>query len=302
VVRRLIVLDGPSRPREFIPEGDVLEIGRSLEVDLVLPDRSVSRHHAVLRRRGGELVVEDAGSTFGTFVNGRPLRSGIPLALEDGDVIQCGQVRVICRFEEERATPAEALRDASFAARANARILLLEDGLVRREPIARAATLIGCSVHCDVRLCDGSGPLEQARIRASAERFVLEPRGTEPPLLDEAQTPVVEPADLPSSSAVVLRGGQMLFLYDFAAGDVPVADPLRDLGRRRLLRLAARWTGIPRRDLARLAGRRRRIGQELGEILVERGLLTPLTWIVIRSRIIRAGGGTWWSRPSPSGA
>lgn len=45
-------------------------VGRAPESDIVLSDPSVSRHHALLDVRSGTLIVRDAGSTNGTFVNG----------------------------------------------------------------------------------------------------------------------------------------------------------------------------------------------------------------------------------------
>jgi len=44
-------------------------IGRQ-DADLVLQDPEVSRRHALLRRSGKTVVVEDLDSTNGTFVNG----------------------------------------------------------------------------------------------------------------------------------------------------------------------------------------------------------------------------------------
>ena len=82
---KLVVEDSdilaPSTPFE-VSEGTT-NIGRSSSSDIVLKnDDYVSGNHAMLTRHGGMLYVEDAGSTNGTFVNGRkavgatPLRSG----------------------------------------------------------------------------------------------------------------------------------------------------------------------------------------------------------------------------------
>jgi len=63
-------------------------IGRQ-DGDLVVEDPEVSRRHAVLRRSGGSVVVEDLDSTNGTFVNGERIRS--PIAVGPGDQIRVGQ-------------------------------------------------------------------------------------------------------------------------------------------------------------------------------------------------------------------
>jgi len=69
-------------------------IGRSEDSEIVLVDPSVSRAHAVVEVRGGEPVVRDVGSTNGTYVNGRRVRSH---PLRDGDEILFGDTKM--RFE-----------------------------------------------------------------------------------------------------------------------------------------------------------------------------------------------------------
>ena len=64
-------------------------IGRNPDCDLVLSDDEVSRHHARVSMVDGEALVEDLGSTHGTFVNGEPLL--VRHALEPGDRIEIGQ-------------------------------------------------------------------------------------------------------------------------------------------------------------------------------------------------------------------
>ncbi|MFQ5967652.1 MAG: FhaA domain-containing protein [Acidimicrobiia bacterium] len=45
-------------------------IGRDPDCDLVIPHRQVSRDHALIWREGGSTLIEDRGSTNGTFVDG----------------------------------------------------------------------------------------------------------------------------------------------------------------------------------------------------------------------------------------
>jgi hypothetical protein len=72
----------------------VVTIGRSLDSDIVLDDKHVSRRHAQLRRRYGQYVLYDLDSTGGTTVNGRPVREAV---LQPGDVLAFAGVKV--RFE-----------------------------------------------------------------------------------------------------------------------------------------------------------------------------------------------------------
>jgi FHA domain-containing protein/uncharacterized protein DUF1707 len=64
-----------------------LVLGRSSRCDVVLPASSVSRRHAVVRRRGAALVVSDLQSTNGTWVDGRRVRRA---ELAPGQVVWLG--------------------------------------------------------------------------------------------------------------------------------------------------------------------------------------------------------------------
>jgi len=68
--------------------GVEVAIGRQ-DADLVLQDPEVSRRHALLRRSGESVVIEDLDSTNGTFVNGERIRS--PLTVGPGDQIRVGR-------------------------------------------------------------------------------------------------------------------------------------------------------------------------------------------------------------------
>ena len=64
-------------------------LGRSATSDIILKsDDYVSGTHARLTRHGGLLYVEDAGSTNGTFVNGRKTVGATPL--RSGDTVKVG--------------------------------------------------------------------------------------------------------------------------------------------------------------------------------------------------------------------
>lgn len=68
--------------------GVEVAIGRQ-DADLVLQDPEVSRRHAVLRRSGETVVIEDLGSTNGTFVNGERIRGHVTVG--PGDEIRVGR-------------------------------------------------------------------------------------------------------------------------------------------------------------------------------------------------------------------
>ncbi|HYN88848.1 MAG TPA: FHA domain-containing protein, partial [Ardenticatenaceae bacterium] len=69
--RALLVLqEGMDTPQRWLVRDDLTAIGRWPDNDVVLPDRTVSRHHAQIRKVGTQFLLEDLESTNGTFVNG----------------------------------------------------------------------------------------------------------------------------------------------------------------------------------------------------------------------------------------
>src|SRR5918995_2648821 len=86
-----------------VPLTGTVSIGRAADNGIQLDDSSVSRHHArVLAGKDGAFV-EDAGSTHGTFLDGRPV--GARARLRDGARVHVGNVefRVERRRDESEA-------------------------------------------------------------------------------------------------------------------------------------------------------------------------------------------------------
>ena len=69
-----------------LSEGALL--GRGDQADIVLEDSFASSRHARLVPHGDVIVLEDLGSTNGTYLNGEPLRG--PQPLHPGDRIRIG--------------------------------------------------------------------------------------------------------------------------------------------------------------------------------------------------------------------
>lgn len=72
--------------------GSRLRLGRGPENDLVLDEPGVSCNHALLVRRGGDWVIEDADSRNGTFLNGVRAHGQI---VRPGDEVRLGSTATI---------------------------------------------------------------------------------------------------------------------------------------------------------------------------------------------------------------
>lgn len=90
----IVVIYGPELGRRAELSRNTFEIGRSQKCDLPIDEESVSRHHARVSFSGGGWVIEDLGSTNGTYV--RDLRTNGRRALRHGDQIKVG--RSILKF------------------------------------------------------------------------------------------------------------------------------------------------------------------------------------------------------------
>lgn len=104
---------------EHVLAGNSVTIGRSAEgSDIRLEHASVSRAHAVLCKSGEGYVLQDAGSSGGTLVNGEIVRE-VPLS--HGDVIQISHYVIEYRTDDD-AREKRLQRDTDSAVDRNIRM------------------------------------------------------------------------------------------------------------------------------------------------------------------------------------
>ncbi len=88
----LVVLAGVSAGEMFKLQEDRTIVGRGPKVAVRLNDEGVSREHCAFVRDGDKMIVEDLGSTNGTFCNGIKIDRR---ELADGDKIMVGSTTIL---------------------------------------------------------------------------------------------------------------------------------------------------------------------------------------------------------------
>ena len=89
----LLLRSGQFKGKRLPIKVPVVNIGRGDYNDLVIPEPSVSASHAKLQRREGIWILNDLGSTNGTFVDGERVTEETPLG--PGATIRFGEVATL---------------------------------------------------------------------------------------------------------------------------------------------------------------------------------------------------------------
>ena len=120
----LIIESGQLAGQRWLLDSDSIVIGREVgEVDLLLPERQVSRKHAKIERTEEGFMLADMASKNGTFLNGKEVRE--PKRLQDGDEIQIALCVKIAFVGSDATAPLNA-RPISKAMRAAVRGIRLD--------------------------------------------------------------------------------------------------------------------------------------------------------------------------------
>jgi predicted component of type VI protein secretion system len=93
----LVMSQGPQPGQTFMLDRDWITVGRDPSNDIVINDPQVSRQHARITRQGQMVIIEDVGSTNGSFANGMRLTG--PHVLSNGDVLGLGDSVTLTYYE-----------------------------------------------------------------------------------------------------------------------------------------------------------------------------------------------------------
>lgn len=90
---QLVMRAGPNPGKTFTLSKSEIVIGRDVNADVAINTAEVSRRHTRLHLDAGVYIIEDLGSTNGTFINGQRLTTPVPL--RPGDLIMLGEAATL---------------------------------------------------------------------------------------------------------------------------------------------------------------------------------------------------------------
>lgn len=105
-----------------------LIVGRSSDADFCVPEISVSKRHAMLSFEDGLMIVQDLGSTNGTFLNCKPINRAV---VSEGDLVQFAN----SLYRVGRETPPEPAHTVHEGILPWAQTLLLFDQLLNERAV-----------------------------------------------------------------------------------------------------------------------------------------------------------------------
>jgi pSer/pThr/pTyr-binding forkhead associated (FHA) protein len=85
---QLVVVDPPEQRGRAYPLGAEVTVGRAAGCQITLDDTFASQIHARVFQRDGQFLVEDLGSTNGTYLNRHKVAG--PMVVHSGDRLQIG--------------------------------------------------------------------------------------------------------------------------------------------------------------------------------------------------------------------
>ena len=85
---RLVVVEPPDQRGRAFPLGPEVTVGRAAGCQITLDDTYASQIHARVFQRDGQYLVEDLGSTNGTYLNRHKVAG--PMLVRQGDRLQIG--------------------------------------------------------------------------------------------------------------------------------------------------------------------------------------------------------------------
>lgn len=103
----LEIVEGSEAGKQ-LPISGPIDIGREPSLALALDDTQASRRHARISIQNNAVVVEDLGSTNGTYVNDQPIQA--PRVIQAGDRVRIGLTVLQLRSQQQVAAQPSAVQ------------------------------------------------------------------------------------------------------------------------------------------------------------------------------------------------
>ena len=91
---KIYIMNGPDKGRYLAFDENVVRVGRSPRNDLALKDKTISRSHMRISRKGRKYYIEDLKSKNGTRIKGESIGRGVVLEVEEGLPIALGRTLI----------------------------------------------------------------------------------------------------------------------------------------------------------------------------------------------------------------
>jgi diguanylate cyclase (GGDEF)-like protein len=91
---KVFIAKGPEQGRSIVLSNNTVHIGRGMENEVQVNERSVSRKHARVHWENDQYSIEDLRSRNGTWIKGTLIESGVRVQVQEGVPIAIGNVLV----------------------------------------------------------------------------------------------------------------------------------------------------------------------------------------------------------------
>ncbi len=209
-------------------KGKAVTIGRGSGNDIEIDNPAVSSKHARIAREGKSFIIEDLGSTNGTFLNGEKIKKSI---LNSTDEITIGKHSLKLAWEEgtngfgkEQEDSSAPIIDAldktmmitgkvKKSGKGSVGILVVMDGKAEKERISltdRVST-IGKSTDAQIKLKGLFTPKVAALINRKGDDYILDAADKKKPATVNGK-PVTKPIKLKNGDTIEVGGITLRFI------------------------------------------------------------------------------------------
>ena len=91
----LTIINGKNKGQFFtFNTSQLCTIGRADDCNISIDNSSISRYHCQLNINPPMIIIQDLGSSFGTFINGNEIGANVEYSLKAGDVVSIGNINL----------------------------------------------------------------------------------------------------------------------------------------------------------------------------------------------------------------